>query len=303
MRIWSFVRGRPIIPFTLILLLKGALVWFVIFDGGPSWMTMLTEIPFILLVFIAIEWFASKRKYLYYMLVNLLITILYFAVLMYYKYYGIIVTYHALEQADKVAQVGESTYSLLDPYYLLIFIDIVVFGLFMIRPKTIAKLKHLGMRRKANRSALFGTFLVSAALCVFNIWPNHASMNLPSPAVYDKTGGQVDILPTVANLFGVSLKDQIHFGEDLLNQDANLLPMRHFLPTGSFINDRSVFLPGIAYEDGTNFDVRDNGVLEGGSTEDEYNRALKLLNLSDSYATQLPALQESSGPANGAKKE
>ncbi|MBB6673517.1 LTA synthase family protein [Cohnella nanjingensis] len=625
MRLWSEIRSKPMVFFTLILLLKGALAWFVIFDGGPSWMTALTEIPFILMLFIAIEWFASKRKFLYYMLVNLLITILYFSVLMYYKYYGIIVTYHALEQADKVAKVGESTYSLLDPYYLLIFIDIIVLGIYMIRPKNIAKLKDLGTRRKANRTALLGAFIVSAALCVFNVWPNHASMNenkkaegmgilnyevytifadttekqpmidkseitqsavdevkgirepaspryfgaargknlivvqmesfqnfligltidgqeitpninrlakdnlyfnnfytsvgqgttsdaefvvntslyvphheaatssaymdkdLPSlpkamsangyktatfhtnsvdfwnrselykaigfdkyydkafygdddhiafgasdevlfaktvpelarmdqdrqpfyamvismsahhpykipdekakirlperfdgtlvgnyiraqnyadyamgqfidglkaqglwddsvivfygdhqglplyslsnkekelmqgmfgreygytdmfnipfivhapgvsaPAVFDKTGGQVDILPTVANLLGVSLKDQIHFGEDLFNQDTNLLPMRHFLPTGSFINDKSVFLPGISYEDGTNFSVLDNGVLANGSAESEYDRALKLLNMSDSFAAQLPALQGTDGDA------
>ena len=53
-------------------------------------------------------------------------TFLYFAVLMYFKYYGVIVTYHALNQAGKVIQLGESTVSLLDPYYLLVFVDVIV---------------------------------------------------------------------------------------------------------------------------------------------------------------------------------
>lgn len=622
------LRNRPFIFFTIILLLKGALAWFVVFDDGPSWATVVTEIPFFWMVFCVIEWFATKRKFLYYMIVNLLLTVLYFAVLMYYKYYGVIVTYHALNQADKVTKVGDSTYSLIDPYYLLIFLDIVIIGIFMLRPKTVAKLKNIGMR-KVNRRVLLGAFSLSAVLCIFSIWPNHASMNeikkaegmgilnyevytifadtaideelidkkditqeaidrqkgiqpplvpayygadrgknliviqmesfqnfliglkidgqeitpninklaaenfhydnfytsvgsgttsdaeyvvntsfyvprhepaiqnyaekaLPSlpkllgsngyatatfhtneisfwnrtelykslgwqkyydkkfygnddhvafgasdevlfdktidkleemdrseqpfyamvismsahhpfnlperkykmklperyegtlvgdyirsqnyadyalgqfvedlkarglwddsvilfygdhqglslyalnnkekdlmkevmgreygytdmfnvplimhapgvtyPAKWEQTGGQIDILPTAANLLGVSLKDQIHFGEDLLNQTTNLLPMRHFLPTGSFINDTSMFLPGISYEDGTNYSVLDNSVDANGSTEDQYNRALKLLNMSDSYVKQLPDKDPNVGPIDGSQE-
>lgn len=612
MLVW--LRNRPFVIFTIILILKSSLAWFVIFDNGPSVTTWLTEIPILWIVFCFIEWFASKRKVLYYMFVNLLVTVIYFAVLMYYKYYGIIATYHALSQADKVTKVGESTYSLLDPYYLLIFIDIIVFGVFMFRPKSIKKFKKLGMIR-IDKRILLTSFALSIALCIFNIWPNHASMNenkkaegmgilsyeiytifsdttqkkefvdrsditqeainqlkgietpsvatywdaekgknviiiqlesfqnfllglniegqevtpnlnklvkenlyfnnfytmvgqgttsdaefvvntslyvpqhepaiknyvskaIPSlpkllaangyttatfhtnsvefwnrkelykaigfehyydqsffgdddhiafgasdevlyaktadkleqmnqdskpfyaqvlsmsshhpykmpeskyhmklserykgtlvgdyilaqnytdyavglfiddlkkrgiwddsvilfygdhqglplyslsadekdimkellgreygytdmfnipfimsapgvtyPSVIDKVGGQIDILPTVANLMGISLEDQIHFGEDLLNQNTNILPMRHFLPTGSFINDTNMYLPGIAYEDGTNYNLIDNNANVDGSTEKEYSSALKLLNLSDNYVEQLP---------------
>lgn len=620
------LRNRPFIFFTIILLLKGALAWFVVFDDGPSWTTVVTEIPFFWIIFCLIEWFASKRKFLYYMVVNLLLTILYFAVLMYYKYYGVIVTYHALNQADKVTKVGESTYSLLDPYYLLIFIDIVIIGVFMLRPKTIRKLKSIGMNKRINKRVLSAAFVLSVALCIFSIWPNHASMNelkkaegmgilnyevytifadttqqedlidmkditqpaidqlkgiqepatpayfgadkgknlilvqmesfqnfliglkidgqevtpnvnklaaenfhydnfytsvgagttsdaeytvntslyvpqhepaiqnfvdkaLPSlpkvlgdagystatfhtnevsfwnrnelykalgwqkyydkkffgdedhvafgasdevlfnktlpvlekmndsgkpfyamvisqsahhpfniperkykmelparyegtlvgdyiraqnyadwalgqfidqlkasglwdnsvvlfygdhqgvslyalgnkekdlmhdllgreygytdmfniplimhapgvtfPSKLEQTGGEIDLMPTVANLLGVSISNQIHFGEDLLNQQTNLLPMRHFLPTGSFVNDTSVFLPGIDYDDGTNYSVQDNSKIENGSTKQQYEDALKLLNMSDSYVKQLPDKDESVGPADG----
>lgn len=589
----------------------------------------MTEIPFFWIVFCLIEWFASKRKFLYYMIVNLVITILYFAVLMYYKYYGVIVTYHQLGVADKVTQVGESTYSLIDPYYLLIFVDIIIIGIFMLRPKTISKLKSIGMTRRINKRVLSGAFVLSVALCIFSIWPNHASMNeikkaegmgilnyevytifadstqdeelidkkditqqaidqlkgiqepvspayfgadkgknliiiqmesfqnfliglkidgqeitpnvnklaaenfhydnfytsvgagttsdaeftvntslyvpqhepavqnfvdkaLPSlpkllgangyntatfhtneisfwnrtelykalgwqkyydkkfygdddhvafsasdevlynktlpvlekmdqsdkpfyamvisqsahhpfniperkykmqlperfegtligdyirsqnyadwalgqfidqlkasglwddsvilfygdhqgvslysldgkekdlmnevmggrdygytdmfniplilhapgvtyPNKLEQTGGEIDITPTVTNLLGVSMGNQIHFGEDLLNQKTNVLPMRHFLPTGSFINDTVAFLPGISYEDGTNYSVWDNSKLDSGSTKQQYDNALKLLNMSDSYVKQLPDKDENVGPADGSK--
>ncbi|QMV41865.1 LTA synthase family protein [Cohnella cholangitidis] len=606
--------NRRFMLFTLLLLFKCSLAWFVVFEDGPSWETMLTEIPFFWLVFCMIEWFAKKRKLLYYTIANLLFTLLYFTVLMYYKYYGVIVTYHALSQADKVTKVGNSTYSLMDPYYLLIFVDVIV--LIAIPLWMNKKSKKIQMSLKPiSRTALSVLFIVSVALCFFSIWPNRASMNeikqaeemgilnyevytifadstddaemvemeditqpaidelkgvngvsnpqffgankgknviiiqmesfqnfliglkvdgqevtpnmnklanenfhynhfytmvgqgttsdaeyvvntslyvpkhepatkdnvkkdLPSlpkllgeagyttatfhtnevefwnrrelydavgweryydksffgdgdhvafgasdeilyaktfeelknisasgrpfyaqvismsshhpynipadkvsfklpdnledtlvgryiqaqnysdkalgvfidnlkqsglwedsivllygdhqglpvyslddneheamkkllghdygyadmfniplvmhapgvtfPAVIEKTGGQIDILPTVANLTGVSIANQIHFGQDLLNQTANVLPMRHFLPSGSIVTDREVFVPGIAYDDGTNYPFDPQADAPGGATQEQYDHALKLLNLSDSYVKQLP---------------
>ncbi|WNS45988.1 LTA synthase family protein [Paenibacillus sp. MMS20-IR301] len=609
------IRNKPILLFTFVLLLKSAVAWYVVFNDGPNWGTLLTEIPFFLIVFSLIEWLASKRKILYYMVANLFITLIYFAVLMYYKYYGVIATYHALQQADKVTKVGESTYSLITPYYLFIFVDVVFFLFLMFRPKYISLWKQRGAVR-ISRPVLSVITAVSFGLCIFNVWPNHASMNetkkaesmgilnyevytlfadttekeelidskeitqsavndlkgitvpgspqyfaadrgknlimvqmesfqnfligltidgqeitpninklarentyfnhfytnagqgttsdaefvvntsfyvpknepatssgymnksLPSlpgllkangyatytfhtnsadfwnrkalyqaigfdkyydqsfygdddhiafgssdevlfaktvpelaaldereepfyamvismsahhpfripeekyqmtlpeqyegtllgnyiraqnyadyamgqfleelkasgvwddslvvfygdhqgvplytlgddektglkeligheygyadlfnipfivhspsgelPAVIGQAGGQVDILPTVANLLGVSVEQQLHFGEDLLNQQTNLLPVRHFLPTGSFINDSSVYVTGEAYADGTNYSRTDNSIIAGGSTEAQFNAVQRLLSLSNSYLEQLP---------------
>ncbi|MFB9274742.1 LTA synthase family protein [Cohnella cellulosilytica] len=609
------LSNRRFIVFTLILMLKCCLAWFVVFENGPSMATMLTEIPFFWVVFCLIEWFAPKRKLLYYTIANLLFTLLYFTVLMYYKYYGVIVTYHALNQADKVAQVGDSTYSLMDPYYLLIFVDILVLVFIPLWLKNRAKGIQLHLR-PISRTALSVLFAVSVVLCFFSIWPNRASMNenkqaeemgilnyefytifaddktdaaivdmseitqekidrlkgvvpsgeknyygaakgknliiiqmeslqnfliglrvdgqevmpnltrlagedfrydkfytmvgqgttsdaeytvntslyvpkhepatknnvkkdLPSlpkllqaqgydtatfhtndvkfwnrtelypalgfdryydksffgdtdhiafgssdevlyaktidelkkmdesdapfyaqvismsahhpynlpeeklrmtlpeemqgsmigryiaaqnyadyalgafiddlkssglwddsivllygdhqglpvysmsaderalmlellgheygyadmfnipflmhvpgvtyPSVIEQTGGQVDILPTVANLVGVPLDDQLHFGQDLLNSGSNVLPMRHFLPTGSIVMDTGVFIPGNDYEDGTDYPFGGAELPEGsGASRGEYERALELLNLSDSYVKQLP---------------
>lgn len=170
------LRNKPMISFCSVLLLKCSVAWFVVFNEGPEWSMFVTEVPFFIIVFSLIEWFASKRKILYYMIANLLITLIYFAVLMYYKYYGVIATYHALQQVDKITKVGESTYSLIAPYYLFIFVDIVFFLFFMFRSKYIAGWKERGMIR-VNRGALIAISAVSLGLCLFSIWPNHASMN------------------------------------------------------------------------------------------------------------------------------
>ncbi|WP_327205409.1 MULTISPECIES: hypothetical protein [unclassified Paenibacillus] len=164
--------------FTLILLAKSALAWYIVFEDGPSWTMLLTEIPFMWAVFCLIEWLASKRKLLYYTLADLAFTFLYFAVLMYFKYYGVIVTYHQLNQAGKVTEVGESTYSLMDPYYLLVFADIVILLFLHVRLRMKKKSGYVASRLLPYRKpAVLGILVLSVALCVFDIWPNRASMN------------------------------------------------------------------------------------------------------------------------------
>ncbi|MGO4371441.1 hypothetical protein AB4Z21_11695 [Paenibacillus sp. MCAF20] len=60
------------------------------------------------------------------------------------------------------------------------------------------------------------------------------------------------------------------------------------MPSGSVITDTDVFLPGIGFEDGVNYFLLDNSESEEGTSEEQYNRALELLHLSDSYVSQLP---------------
>lgn len=604
---------RPILFFSFIMLLKSYLAWMVIFEDGFSWTTILKEIPFVLIVYCLIEYFASKRKLIYYLIANLVMTLILFAVIMYYKYYGVIVTYLALEQVNQVTAVSNSVFSLMDPYYLLIFTDIIIMATLLFRRKKALNWKKESSR-KENKRLVVALFSISIALCLFNILPNRASMNeivkaeqmgilnyeaytifskkdidfidsthitqakidtvkkigqpaapqlwktaagknviiiqmesfqnflvnlkidgkeitpninklvnenyyfkhfyqqvgqgntsdaefvvntsfyipprgaatmiyagkeLPSlpkmlkasgydtttfhtnvvefwnrgelykalgfdryydqkffgtedtvffgasdeqlykktaaemermsqngkpfyshvismsahhpftipeskykmtlperyentfvgdyiraqnyadfalgkfiadlkergiwdnslillygdhlglpiysldrddkelmaeiygheygytdmmniplvvastglteGKVFDQLGGQVDILPTIANLLGISLDDHIHFGQDLFNQSYNMLPQRYYLPTGSFLSSKELFMSGSGYEDGKHYPLAGDGIKEQAATEDEYQRALELLNLSDSYVSQLPS--------------
>ncbi|BBI31432.1 hypothetical protein KCTCHS21_08310 [Cohnella abietis] len=108
------------------------------------------------------------------------------------------------------------------------------------------------------------------------------------PKVFPQTGGQVDIMPTLANLLGVSLQDHIHFGQDIINVTDNLLPQRYYLPSGSFVNDKGIFVPGLKYDDGLTYPFDGVEPSKNDSTEDEFSRALELLRLSDSYVSNLP---------------
>jgi lipoteichoic acid synthase len=172
----SALYRKPFVLFSIVLLVKSQLAWMVVFEGGPTWQTIGTELPFIWLVFCLIEWFATKRKLAIYVAVNFLLTILFFAVIMYFKYYGVIATYHALQQVNQVSAVSGSVISMLDPQYLLIFTDLLVLSYVLLRRNT-ARLWKNNFNIRSNRIVYFGLFTLSLALCLFNVLPNRASMN------------------------------------------------------------------------------------------------------------------------------
>lgn len=107
----------------------------------------------------------------------------------------------------------------------------------------------------------------------------------------ERTGGQLDILPTLANLLGVSLKEEGYtaFGHDLLNIDRNVIGMRYYSPSGSFINDEILFVPGKGFEDGeaVSLDTLEP-VSDFSKYKSDYDYILKLMGLSDEYVKLLP---------------
>lgn len=167
---------RSILFFSLIMLVKSYFAWYYLFEDGPTWTTWLKEIPFVLLLFCLIEWFATKRKIAIYMLVNLLITVLFFSLIVYHNHFGIIATSQVFGQVKQVGAVKKSIFAVVHPQYMLIFVDIVIISLVMLRRKKALAWKH-SMSRPSNRKAVAALFCVSLVMCLMNIFPNKASMN------------------------------------------------------------------------------------------------------------------------------
>ncbi|MCM3745833.1 LTA synthase family protein [Paenibacillus pasadenensis] len=112
-----------------------------------------------------------------------------------------------------------------------------------------------------------------------------------TPVKLDGTGGQIDLLPTLANLFGIPLEAQQFtvFGRDLLNTERNVIGMRYYMPTGSFINDDIIFVPGKGFEDGEAYSLDTYERVDDFSRyRDDYDYMLKLMELSDQYVKLLP---------------
>ncbi|PAK55864.1 LTA synthase family protein [Paenibacillus sp. 7541] len=109
--------------------------------------------------------------------------------------------------------------------------------------------------------------------------------------VIDQVGGQVDLLPTIANLLGIRLEDEqlTAFGQDLLNIDRNVVGMRYYLPTGSFFNNEIMFVPGDGFEDGTAVRLDTLEPVEDvGPYRSDYDYIMQLMKLSDDYVKLLP---------------
>ncbi|GIP26751.1 hypothetical protein J23TS9_18810 [Paenibacillus sp. J23TS9] len=113
-----------------------------------------------------------------------------------------------------------------------------------------------------------------------------------SGKVINRTGGQVDILPTVANIMGIDLKGEgfTAFGHDLLNVGHNIVGMRYYLPTGSFFNDDVLFVPGKnGFMDGKATSIKTfQSIKDIARYRLEYDYIIQWMNLSDKYTKQLP---------------
>ncbi|MCP1187172.1 LTA synthase family protein [Paenibacillus sp. 1781tsa1] len=175
-----FLSG-PFIFFTIIMMIKSSLAWIVIFDDIPIWKPLLTELPLIWIGFCLIEWFAAKRRMWIYLAMNLLLSGIFFAAIMYYKYYGVIVNYHALAQVNQVTSVKSSMFSLLDPYYLFIFADVLITGGILVRRRiklgSTERPNRIPLERRARRRVASVILILSMILCMLNIYPNRASMS------------------------------------------------------------------------------------------------------------------------------
>lgn len=109
--------------------------------------------------------------------------------------------------------------------------------------------------------------------------------------VVDRVGGQLDIMPTIANLMGISLKDEkfTAFGHDLLNIDHNVLGMRYYMPTGTFFTDDILFIPGKGFEDGKAISLKTfEPIPDITPYKKDYDYVMNYMKLSDEYVKQLP---------------
>jgi lipoteichoic acid synthase len=106
----------------------------------------------------------------------------------------------------------------------------------------------------------------------------------------DTIAGQVDIMPTISNLLGVSLKNHVHFGQDLLNDTNNLIGVRYYLPYGSFINQAITSVVFTNYKDSTLYSMDTRLTIPYENTYlNDYKRIMQLLKLNDKYLRSLPA--------------
>ncbi|WP_419880651.1 LTA synthase family protein [Peribacillus sp. B-H-3] len=111
-------------------------------------------------------------------------------------------------------------------------------------------------------------------------------------ATINMTGGLVDIYPTVANLLGIDISKEVIFGTDLINAASNVIGIRFYAPTGTYITESSSFSPGANEKSGikTNINSRATSPADKNSIK-ELHHLIHYLRLSDDFVDSLPSLQ------------
>jgi len=108
-----------------------------------------------------------------------------------------------------------------------------------------------------------------------------------TPVVHKDVAGQVDIMPTVADMVGADLTDVPHMGRSLFVSSNSLVPLVAYLP-GSFLNDRGLFIPGAGGSGGTMRDLSSSRSSSLNSTDRaDLKRAQQLTAVSDKWVMSL----------------
>jgi len=105
-------------------------------------------------------------------------------------------------------------------------------------------------------------------------------------------GGQLDFLPTLTNLLGITIENKlVHFGQDLLNTTHNTIGMRYYMPQGAFINQSTLFAPRKNFNDGVALSLKTKQPVPQSAIQKyrtDYDQVIALEKLSDAYVLSLP---------------
>ena len=105
-------------------------------------------------------------------------------------------------------------------------------------------------------------------------------IHIPGSGIHETvetTGGQVDFMPTVLNLLGISGENLVMFGHDLLQADSGFAASQTYMLKGSFIDDENVFemaRTGI-FEDSKAWDRKTGKPVSIDTCREGYERAIK----------------------------
>ncbi len=106
-------------------------------------------------------------------------------------------------------------------------------------------------------------------------------IHIPNSGVTDtiySTGGQIDFLPTIANLYDIDIPQPYILGRDLINSESGFVAFTVYLFEGSFIKDNVMFeisREGL-FEGSRAWDINSGEQLDIELFRSDYEKALKL---------------------------
>ncbi len=102
------------------------------------------------------------------------------------------------------------------------------------------------------------------------------------------TGGQIDFLPTIANIMGIDIEQPYILGQDLVNAADGFVAFTAYLFEGSFVHNNVMFeisREGV-FEGSRAWEIGTNKPLDASLYEEDYNRTLTLKKTSEEILNQ-----------------
>lgn len=109
---------------------------------------------------------------------------------------------------------------------------------------------------------------------------------------YEAVLGQVDIMPTMADLFGLDITGVPHFGRSAFVQTPSVMT-RGSDPT-LYLDGDTLFIAGVTKDKDKRYVSSGQEKIEAGARPELLGNTIKLLELSDSYAASLPERPDAS---------
>ncbi len=113
--------------FTLMITLKIILVRSILLTDHNPLHSLWFEMSFLIIFIAAAELIIKKGKIIFYIALDLILSLLFMSMLVYERYFGTIPTYYDLSQLNQVGSVNESAMMLLKPMDVLLFADLLLF--------------------------------------------------------------------------------------------------------------------------------------------------------------------------------
>lgn len=115
--------------------------------------------------------------------------------------------------------------------------------------------------------------------------------------VVTTTVGQIDIMPTIADMVGLDISDTPHLGRSILATGRSIMPLRAYYPVNSFVNDHLVLRPGISFDDANAWTLDGQPATLTAADRADYERARKLGELSAAWISTLPIRKDAKDPS------
>ncbi|WP_217586458.1 LTA synthase family protein [Lentibacillus saliphilus] len=155
--------------FSIAIFLKVILLRYLLFNDFSLMNIFWYEMSFILMVLLLIESVSIKLKFIAYFLFDFTISVFFFSLVLYERYFGVIPTYHDLGQLDQAGSISESAMMMISKIDVLFFVDLLMVIMIVVI-QSLSKRRFISGHKLINSKLSVGVIVVCVAVSYVHFW-------------------------------------------------------------------------------------------------------------------------------------